>query len=164
MKEFRYAGSFALLIIALTAGAVVAFDRISVRSLMVLAAPVAVEPDLVDAPPIFAPASAADYEQFADEDRAWREQHARHYTLAELRARGDGLRTPRQALEDRVYRHRQRGDRAKAIAELERWITHNPRDQAALLSLARLLTEAGRTEAAVARYRQLLALQQIDRR
>jgi tetratricopeptide (TPR) repeat protein len=165
MREIRYAISFALLIIALTAGALVAFDRISAGSLIPApSASAAVDPDPVDVAPIFAPAGAADYEPFADEDRAWREQNAPPFTLAELRARGDGRRSPRQALEDRVYQHRQRGERAKAIVELERWVAANPRDQGALLSLARLLTEAGRTDAAVARYRQLLAIQQAGRR
>lgn len=165
MREIRYAVSFVLLIIALTAAALMAFDRISAGSLIPApSAPAAVVPAVVDAAPGFAPAGAADYEPFAAEDRAWRKQHAPTFTLAELRVRGDGRRSPRQALEDRVYQHRQRGERAKAIAELERWVARNPRDQSALLSLARLLTEAGRTDAAVARYRQLLALQQTRRR
>jgi len=37
-------------------------------------------------------------------------------------------------------------------------VTRHPRDKSALLSLARLLREAGRTDASVARYRQLLSL------
>lgn len=161
MSEIRYPASFALAVIALTVGALVAFGRISAEGLD-LPAPfaAAADADPADPAPIFAPAEPADYELFADEDRAWREQNAQPFTLAELRARGDGRRSPRQALEDRVYQHTQQGERAKAIVELERWVAHNPRDQGALLSLARLLTEAGRTDAAVARYRQLLALQE----
>lgn len=161
MNDIRYPVCFALVIIALTVGALLAFDRISAESLIPAPSALsAVDPAHADPAPIFAPAGAADYEPFADEDRAWREQHAQPFTLAELRARGDGRRSPRQALEDRVYQHTQQGERAKAIVELERWVAHNPRDQGALLSLARLLTEAGRTDAAVARYRQVLALQE----
>lgn len=165
MSEIRYPASFALAVIALTVGAIVAFDRISAESLIRVpsALSAVVDPDPVDPAPIFAPAEPADYEPFVDEDRDWREQHAQLFTLAELRARGDGRRSPRQALEDRVYRHTQQGERTKAIVELERWVAHNPRDQGALLSLARLLTAAGRTDAAVARYRQLLALQEGSR-
>ncbi|MGH7476813.1 MAG: hypothetical protein ACRELD_11025 [Longimicrobiales bacterium] len=120
----------------------------------------ALAPDWTQRAARFAPASAADYEPFAAEDRDWRERNAPSYTFAELRARGDGRRSPRQALEDRVFRYTQRGERGRAIAELERWVAAHPGDRAALLSLARLLNEAGRTQGAVARYRQLLALEE----
>jgi Flp pilus assembly protein TadD len=61
-------------------------------------------------------------------------------------------------MQDRVYLFTKHGDRAAAIAELEKWTRSNPRDGASLLALARLLNEAGRTDEAVARYRQVLAL------
>jgi hypothetical protein len=162
MKDIRYSVSFALVVIALTLGALAAFGRISAEALVLPDpfAPVAAAEDSVDRAPIFAPADPADYEPFAEVDSAWREQNARPFSLAELRVRGDGRRSPRQAMQDRVYEHTRHGDRRRAIVELERWVDHNPADQGALLSLARLLTEAGRTDAAVARYRQLLALQE----
>jgi hypothetical protein len=107
---------------------------------------------------------SADYAAFAAEDAEWRRSKARPYTLSELRARGDGTRSPRQALQDRVYERTRRGDRAAAIAELERWVSRHPRDQDALLWLARLLSETGRSDDAILRYRQLLSSQQPDGR
>ncbi|MBC8028233.1 MAG: tetratricopeptide repeat protein, partial [Steroidobacteraceae bacterium] len=64
----------------------------------------------------------------------------------------------REALDDRVFAMMKRGNQAGAVRELERWVAKHPRDRAALLSLARLLRESGRTDASVARYRQLLSL------
>jgi hypothetical protein len=100
------------------------------------------------------------YARYAVEDRAWRETHARQYTIAEIRARGDGRRTPRQAMQDRVFTLIRGGERPRAIAELERWVTAHPVDADALLWLARLLNDAGRTDDSIRRYRQLIALQE----
>ncbi|HEU4997147.1 MAG TPA: hypothetical protein VFT29_20160 [Gemmatimonadaceae bacterium] len=99
------------------------------------------------------------YAALAAADSSWRSQYAREYTLDELRARGDGRRTPRQAMQDRVYRYTRSGNRARAIWELERWVGSNPRDADALLSLARLLNETGRAKDAIPRYRQALAIE-----
>jgi Flp pilus assembly protein TadD len=60
-------------------------------------------------------------------------------------------------MQDRVYSAQRAGNRGRAIAELERWVRMNPRDADALLSLARLLNEAGRKTESVVRYRQALA-------
>jgi len=101
------------------------------------------------APPSYA-------ELFARDD-AWRRQYARAYSLAELRARGDGRRTPREAMQDRVYSAIRAGRRDRAITELELWVRRNPRDADAMLSLARLLNDAGRVDRSVALYRRALA-------
>ena len=165
MRALRYPLAFVLVIIALTVATLVAYDRISETSLS-LAAPsaaVAADPEDSEPAPRFAPAGPADYEAFNDEDNAWRARNAQPFTLAALRARGDGRRTLRQLMQDRVFRHTQRGQRGQAIAELQRWVVSNPGDQAAILSLARLLNETGRTDDAVKRYRQLLALQERGR-
>ena len=61
-------------------------------------------------------------------------------------------------MQDRVFKLTRRGDRAGAITELERWVNAHPRDEDSLLALARLLNETGRTNDAVARYREILAL------
>jgi Flp pilus assembly protein TadD len=90
-------------------------------------------------------------------DSAWRAEHARFYSLAELRVRGDGRRSPREAMQDRVFAFSKKGQRAQAIAELERWVASNRHDTDALVWLARLLKEAGRTAESVQRYRQALA-------
>jgi Flp pilus assembly protein TadD len=74
--------------------------------------------------------------------------------------RGDGSRSPRELLQDRVYENTRRGNHAQAIADLERWVARHPNDERALLSLARLLNETGRNAEAVVRYRQLLDLKQ----
>jgi Flp pilus assembly protein TadD len=108
-------------------------------------------------PPLVIP-TRADYNQFAATDSAWRAQNARQYTVAELRARGDGTRSDREILDDKVYMLTRRGDTRGAVSALERWVTGHPRDKSALLTLARMLRESGRTDAAVARYRQLLSL------
>ena len=157
----RYALAFLLAALCLTAGAVATFAHISAVSLGSAqrpdAGPVAdTVPTAVTSSPV-APTSA-DFARYAAADRAWRERHAHEYTIAELRARGDGKRTPREAMQDRVYSLTRRGDRAGAIAQLERWVGSHPRDAESLLSLARLLNEVGRSNEAVTRYRQVLAL------
>jgi hypothetical protein len=53
-----------------------------------------------------------------------------------------------------VYAYTRSGERTRAIRELENWLKQNPRDRAAILWLARLLTKAGGADA-VSRYRQL---------
>jgi hypothetical protein len=159
----RYALYFALAILALTVGAVLTFDHISATSLATVPATLTSAPpaDTLPSRGVASPVAptAADYARYADADRAWRERNARVYSATELRRRGDGKRTAREAMEDRVFMYTRRGDRARAIAELERWVGAHPRDERSLLSLARLLNEVGRTDDAVIRYRQILALQ-----
>lgn len=158
MRRFRYAFSLAVAIICVTTVAMVAFGRISAATLDGTVAMGAVEPAATE--PSVQPLvdSSSIYEKLAAEDEEWRQRHARTVTLSELRQRGDGRRTPRQALDDRVYLHVRNGDRKRAIVELEQWVKTNPRDESALLSLARLLKDEGRTRDAAARYRQILAL------
>ena len=157
----RYALLFVLAAAALTVGAIATFDHISATALAVESTPAMSAPaDTVPASVVTATvvASAADFEKYAAEDRAWRERHARLYSARELRERGDGRRTPRQSMQDRAFAATRSGNRARAVIELERWVRAHPRDEEALLTLARLLNETGRTEDAVARYRQILAL------
>ena len=157
----RYALVFLLAVLCLSAGAIATFVHISSVSL-VAAQPTALPTaDTVPAPVVATPVTptAADYARYAAADRAWRDVHAKQYTIAELRARGDGRRTPREVMQDRVFMLSRRGDRNGAILELEHWVGGHPRDKQSLLSLARLLHEAGRTNEAVARYREILALQ-----
>jgi transcriptional activator len=156
----RYALAFLLAAVGLTAAAIATFVHISSVSLVSAepaAGPLADTVSHGEVPTPVDP-TAADYARYADVDRVWREQHAHRYTIAELRARGDGKRTPREAMQDRVFKLTRRGDRAGAIAELEHWVREHPRDEQALLSLARLLNEAGRSSDAIARYREILAL------
>jgi Flp pilus assembly protein TadD len=162
----RYAVYFGLSVLCLTTGALLTFDHISVSGVPVqrvdsLAAPMA---DTLPSPEVATPAvpTAADYRRFAAADSAWRQKYAHQYTLAELRARGDGRRSPRDSVQDRVFRYVRSGQRGRAIAELERWLGGHPRDRELLLSLARLLAESGQSDAAIRRYRQLLALQRAE--
>ena len=160
----RYALLFGLAVLVLTMVAVATFDHISTTSLAIAPSlpPVAPPADTVatiGVPTPVAP-TVADYARYAKADREWRAAHARVYTIAELRARGDGKRTPREAMQDRVFTYVRRGDRERAVAELQRWLRTHPKDQGSLLSLARLLGETGRSDEAIRRYRQLLALQQ----
>ena len=159
----RYAISFALSIVCLTVGTMLTFDRLSIAGVNVgrrdsLGMPTA---DTLPTPQVATPLnpSAADYARFAEADRAWREKHARQYTIAELRIIGDGRRTSRDSVQDRVFLYVRSNQRARAIAELERWVAAHPDDGELLLSLARLLSEEGRSGDAVGRYRQILALQ-----
>lgn len=153
----RYAVAFGLSALALTLGTVMSFRQIS-RNAIARDSLILPTADTLGGDAIVAPVmpGRAEYARFDSVDRAWRAEHAHAYTLAELRARGDGRRTPRELMEDRVYDYTRRGARAQAIAELERWVRSNPRDRDAVLSLARLLNESGRTNEAIARYRQLL--------
>ena len=153
----RYALAFLVSAIALTFGTIASFRQIS-RAAMARDSVQLPPADTLGQEAVNSPImpTAADYAKFDSADRVWRAENARVYTLAELRARGDGRRTPREAMEDRVFTYARRGDRPRAIAELERWLRANPRDREATLSLARLLNESGRTGEAIARYRQLL--------
>ena len=164
MKPAWYACSFASAVLALSVGGLFAFRRLEAdaNAASVAGARLAAAQQKAPAPKPFIPIArdSDDYAQFAAEDAVWRKQHARPYTLSELRARGDGTRNPREALQDRVYAHTQRGNRTLAIAELERWLARNPNDQRALLMLARLYNEVGRNADAVARYRKLLSIKQ----
>lgn len=159
----RYALYFALAIVGLTIGAVLTFGRISASTLAATAPPLnrlTADTMTVIRHGVPVAPTAADYARFAAEDAAWRKAHAKQYTLAELRARGDGKRTLRESMQDRVFELTRRGQPARATAVLEQWVRGHPRDREALLSLARLLNEQGRTTDAVVRYRQVLALGQ----
>jgi hypothetical protein len=155
----RYALYLVLSAVCLTTGALLTFDHISVSGVTVarvdsLAAPTA---DTLPSPEVATPAvpTAADYARFAKADSAWRQTYARQYTVAELRARGDGRRSARDSARSRLSLRRS-GQRARAIAELEGWVGGHPRD-GELLPLARLLAESGQNDASIRRYRQLLA-------
>src|SRR5689334_3291146 len=156
----RYALAFLFAAVCLTAGAIATFAHISAVSLTSTVPSTAPAADTVPAPGVATPVvpTAADYARYSEADRIWRQHNAQLYTIAELRARGNGRRTPREAMQDRVFKLTRRGDRAGAIKELERWVSGNPRDKDSLLSLARLLNEVGRTSDAVVRYREILAL------
>jgi tetratricopeptide (TPR) repeat protein len=157
----KYAFVFLVAALALTLGAVTTFDRIATARSGVAGGPTAFPvgdtlPSAAVASPLIP--TRADYAGFAAADSAWRAAHARPYSIAELRRRGDGLPTARELMQDRVFSYTKRGQRRQAIDELERWVDRHPRDGGALLSLARLLNADGETSAAVARYRQVLAL------
>jgi tetratricopeptide (TPR) repeat protein len=158
----RYAIVFALSIVTLTVGALTTFDHISGISVAAVPADSVAAPsaDTLPTPGVVTPVTptAADYARYSAADEVWREMYAHPYTIAELRARGDGKRTPRDSVQDRVYRFVRAGQRSRAIADLETWVRAHPSDDELLLSLARLLAEAGRSDDAIGRYRQLLAL------
>ena len=119
----RYALAVVLVVVGLTAAAVATFVHISYVSIVAAAPGAGPVADTVTRPEVETPAvpTAADYARYADADRLWRERNARQYTIAELRARGNGKRTPREAMQDHVFALTRRGDRPGAIAELERW-------------------------------------------
>ncbi len=157
----RYAILLVLTTLLLTGGAVFSFVQIGALSARraPAAAPWLATTAQLDTSLSPVIPTAADYARFTAEDSAWRASHAREYTLAEIRARGDGRRTPRQAMQDRVFGHVRGGRRSAAIVELEKWVNAHSADADAILWLARLLNEAGRTDDSIRRYRQLIALQ-----
>ena len=164
-RRAPYAVLFAGAIVLLFTGAVSTFRVIGSSALRSMAADSAAAagnavqegPGDVAQPGPVSP-GRADYERFAEEDRAWRERNARVLSVEELRARGDGRRSARETLQDRMYALQRAGQRGRAIGELERWVRDYPSDQQAVLWLARLLRESGRTDEALRRYRQALAL------
>lgn len=155
MSRFRYTLSFAAAVVLLTLAATATYREISARSMVTDPSDIRWPDDTLPAP-VPAAKSEADYAAIAAADEAWRLRNAKAYSLNELRVRGDGKRTPRQAMQDRVFAFTRAGDRPRAIAELERWIDAHPRDGDALVWLARLLNEAGRSKESVKRYRQAL--------
>ena len=157
MSRARYPLLFTMSVVVLTAATLVSYGRIGGVARSAKTTGRWPGDSAPEHPPLVIP-TRADYDLFAEPDSAWRAQNARQYSVAELRARGDGTRSDREVLDDRVYLLTKRGDTRGAVSTLERWVTRHPRDKSALLSLARLLREDGRTDAAVARYRQLLSL------
>jgi hypothetical protein len=160
MNRFRtrYETAFALTAAVLAVGALFAFSHLGVASRSSNATPpwrtspgaisrASDERGLTGSRAIAA--TDADYRRFAAEDAAWRRRHAQLPDLFALK---------RRALEERVYVLNRSGRRGDAIGELERWASRYPRDREAMLWLARLLREAGRTNESLARYRQVLAL------
>ncbi len=162
-----YVVLFAGSVVILLAGAVSTFRVMSASALQTIAADSAAAAAITYAAPDssrtrvtespVAP-DRAQYTRYASEDSAWRARAARVVSVKELRARGDGRRSPRQLMEDRVYEYQRAGERARAIAELDRWVRAHPRDQDAMLTLARRLRQSGRTEESLSRYRQAMAI------
>ena len=164
MIRDRYAMLFSLGIVLLTTGAAYAYSHLGAtpkRAMLVLP-PSSGEPVRIGADRSIAP-SAEDYRRFAAEDAAWRRTNARLLSADEYRARGDWRTPERQALDDRVFALTKRGETAKAIAELERWVASHPRDGEALLDLARLTNQIGRNDESIRWYREVLALKERAR-
>jgi Flp pilus assembly protein TadD len=162
MKHSRYTWAFAGAVLLLTVAALASFREISALSAGPQDAALpwisdtlstATSPATAIAPPSYAAVAAS--------DESWRQQNARQFSISELRVRGDGRRTARQTMQDRVFAFTRRGDRGSAIAELERWVDSRPRDSDALLWLARLLNESGRSKESIKRYRQALAIEAV---
>ena len=164
MKRASYAMVFGITVLALGAGGLLAFRRLEAEAEAARLANINLAPAVdqtTDTTP-FVPIAqdSALYAALAGDDAKWRRIHARRYTLTELRARGNGTRSPREQMQDLVYEYRRSGQHGRAIAALEKWVDRNPRDHDSLLMLARMLNEYGRKDAAVERYRQLLAMKQ----
>jgi len=159
MIESRYTWLFAAATCVLTLAAVASYREISVMSWSPggaldttgWAGDTADRVARAEALPAYTDLYAAD----AD----WRLRNARRYSLAELRARGDGRRSPREAMQDRVYTATRLGQRERAVAELDRWVGTHPDDADAMLWLARLLNDMGRVDRSVAVYRRALAVE-----
>ena len=158
MTLSRYTWLFSVVAVLLTFTALAMYREISAASLWSRDEPIVWIEDSAGIALARVASPAPSFGDLFAADEAWRSEHARQYTLAELRARGDGRRTPRQQMQDRVYASARAGNRSMAIRELERWVRSNPRDADALLWLARLLNDAGRSAESVRRYRQALGV------
>ncbi len=164
MIRDRYAMLFSVGIVVLTTGAAYAYSQLGAtptRAMLVLP-PSSGKPVKTGVDRAIAPAES-DYRKFAEEDAAWRRKNARLLSVEEYRARGDWRTPERQALDDRVFALTKRGENAKAIAELERWVATHPRDAEALLELARLTNQVGRNDESLRWYREVLALKERGR-
>ena len=156
-RRTRYETAFALTAVVLASGALFAFTRLDLvtrsraapqpwRSAS--AAPVPGADGVLMGARAIAPTDA-DYRRFAAEDTEWRRLYAQ---LPDLR------RMKRQAMQERIHLLTRAGRSGAAIGELRQWTGAYPDDREALLWLARLLREAGRTNEALATYRLLLTL------
>jgi hypothetical protein len=159
----RYETAFALTTALLAIGALFAFSRLGLNARSRDAGPSwrsartdvvkgSDERGLTGARAIAA--TEADYRRFAAEDAAWRRRNAQLPDLFVLK---------RRAMEERVYLLNRSGQRGAAIGELEQWTSRYPEDREAILWLARLLRDAGRTNESLARYRQVLSLSERGR-
>lgn len=158
MKLSRYTIGFAGVVFFLTGTALMSYREISATIVTAEAPAVQWISDSAAVPArALGRGTMPTYDAVAARDAAWLRVHARPYSLTEIRARGDGQRSPRQRLQDRVYAHSKAGRADDAIRELERWTRDNPRDSEAIVWLARLLNETGRRDDSVRRYRQALA-------
>ena len=97
------------------------------------------------------------YRRFSRADSLWR--HGERIALRTATTSTGAVWQPsaRQQARDRAYLLTRRGDVAAAIAVLEAWVSRHPEDRESVLDLARLLNQAGRYDASIARYRQLIA-------
>jgi tetratricopeptide (TPR) repeat protein len=164
MIRDHYAMLFSLGIVVLTTGAAYAYRQLGATPAPppLVLPPSSGKPVKVGLDRAIVP-SPEDYRRYAAEDAAWRRTHARLLSAEEYRARGDWRTPERQALDDRVFALTRRGQNAKAIAELERWVAAHPRDTEALLDLARLTNQIGRNEESVRWYREVLTLRERGR-
>jgi hypothetical protein len=162
-RRARYEMAFALTAALLASGALFAFTRLD-RVTRSRAAPhpwrsagVAPVPGADLGVPTGARAIApadSDYRRFAVEDAEWRRLYAQFPDLHRMK---------RQAMQERIHLLTRAGRSGAAIGELRRWTGEYPSDREALLWLARLLREAGRTNEALATYRVLLTLSDRSR-
>ena len=120
MSRARYPLLFTMSVIVLTAATLVSYGRIGGVARSAKTTGRWPGDSAPEHPPLVIP-TRADYERFAAPDSAWRAQNARQYSVAELRARGDGTRSDREVLDDRVYLLTKRGDTRGAVSTLERW-------------------------------------------
>jgi Flp pilus assembly protein TadD len=101
-------------------------------------------------------ASRDAYRRFAQADSLWR---ARERTALRTATSTGAVWRPsaRQQARDRAYLLTRRGELTAAIGVLEAWVNRHPEDRESVLDLARLLNQAGRYDASIVRYRQLIA-------
>lgn len=102
---------------------------------------------------------ASAYDAYAREDALWRARNAPPVPWWSLQE-GPYVwhKPPRQAATDSAYLLTRVGKLREAAAVLDGWLATHPDDAELVLDVARLRNTVGETGAAIARYRQLLAL------
>ena len=106
------------------------------------------------------------YDAFVREDAIWRKRNAPRIDWWSLEEGPYVWHKPaRQVVTDSAYALTQSGSTAQAVALIDGWLATHPSDTELLLESARLHNSLGETVQALARYRQLLALERrVDAR
>ena len=166
MASRSYGGVLAVTVVALGAGAALAFtalqrDASARAGSSIVAADEGIASIGVRNAHQIRPA-AADYAAFAREDSLWRAglpgDAAGVRGIVTTTSAGTWAPSEEQALRDRVFLLVRDGQLAAALRELGGWLERNPRDAGALLEQARLLARIGRNDDASRSYARLLAL------
>ena len=164
-----YAGTFAVILVALAAVALLTFRLMrsgdSVQSAAAAVPPLEVGDGFAvrDVERIRPTPEA--YAPYAEEGREWRREAIAALRRADFMESSGSVWRPsaEQRLDDSVYTLVLQGRRAEAATLLREWLRSHPRDAGRQVTTARLLAEIGLPDEAFDRYRLALAAWPADR-